>query len=226
MSFIKVIAGEQKYTVSIDSNDKRLADLIPKLRAKRAKLPLYFESIQFVLSDSDRKLLKLSKCNLDLSCELSKLSDVGSIMLVKKRFADMGSDELDTEKSERRRHSYFEPRLARKETPSDALGAKSYIFNTVTAAEYKSWIVTKKNKWGMWQKRALGVSLTQITNNKVENTGTDDRSKDVKRGHRNISDVKRVVLNSVDGMKEVVKISVGYFRLSITTILLRQMERL
>ena len=201
-NFVRILAGEQKYTVSIDSNDKRLADLIPKLRAKRAKLPLYFESIEFVLNDQDRKRLNFSKCNLELSCELSRLPNIGTLMLKKKRFADMGSDEVDSEKSERRRHSYFEPRLARKDTTVDNLGSKSYIFNTVTAAEYKSWVVTKKNKWGMWQKRVLGVSLTQITNNKVEkNTGTDDRSKDVKRSHRNISDVKKVYLNSGDGSR-------------------------
>ena len=226
---MKVIIGAVKVNLKIVPSDRRLADLVPKLRTKKVKLPLYLESIEFVLTEADRQRLGVRGSALALSCELSRLHGVTSLTLRRKTFADTGLDEredrasMDVGDNGGRRESYFDSRrvvsLVRRGTsgsdtpvrdgrtdvaPSQigrvisqhGLQGKAYIFNTLTAAEYKSWVVSKTNKWGMTQKRRLGVSLTQITNGKA---GDDPNDKDVKRKNRNITDVVRVELEQESG---------------------------
>ena len=110
----------------------------------------------------------------------------------------MGNDELEEDRFSSRKSLSAQP-IQRRGTSSRRASSdgsqtkKTFIFNPLTAAEYKEWPVTKTNKWGIKQRRLLGLSLTKITNKKADSNWSENQpSRDVKRRERNISDVAKV----------------------------------
>ena len=140
----------------------------------------------------------LTSCSLNLYTKLEDLGDIRTIRLQKKRFADMGNDELEHDRFSNRKSlsaqaSNWQIQMARRlSSDTTSQTKKTFIFNPLTAAEYKEWKVKKTNKWGRQQKRLLGLSLTKITNKKEGNWLESQPSRDVKRRERNISDVLKV----------------------------------
>ena len=195
---LEIFVLKDRYTIRIEKYHTCLADLISTLRKKRIKLPLYIEGISFVISEADRKRVGLTSCSLNLYTKLEDLGDIRTIRLQKKRFADMGNDELEHDRFSNRKSlsaqaSNRQIQMARRlSSDTTSQTKKTFIFNPLTAAEYKEWKVKKTNKWGRQQKRLLGLSLTKITNKKEGNWLESQPSRDVKRRERNISDVLKV----------------------------------
>ena len=165
---------KDRYTIRIEKYHETLADLISTLRRKRIKLPLYIGGITFLISETDRRREGLTSCSLNLYTKLEDLGDIRTIRLQKKRFADMGNDELENDRFSNRKSlsaqvSNRQSHMARRLSSDTSQTKKTFIFNPLTAAEYKEWKVKKTNKWGRQQKRLLGLSLTKITNKKEGN---------------------------------------------------------
>ena len=201
---LEIIVLKDRYTIRIETYHDCLADLISTLRRKRVKLPLYIEGIKFIISEEDRRRVGLPSCDLGLSCKLQALGSIRTIRLQKKRFADMGNDELEDDRFSNRKSLSKPHSLQRRGTSSRRSSSdgsqqqtkKTFIFNPLTAAEYKEWQVMKTNKWGMKQRRWLGLSLTKITNKKADSNRSENQpSRDVKRRERNISDVANVEID-------------------------------
>lgn len=92
---------------------------------------------------------------------------------------------------------------AKKAKAEIAIDPDSILFNDISAAVYEEFKVVKKNKWGKFQTRMIGVDLTKIYNkNQEENkilTGLQQLGNvdSVKRAERLISDVVSIGIDPV-----------------------------
>ena len=68
----------------------------------------------------------------------------------------------------------------------------SFMYNDMTASQYKEWNVVKKNKFGKKQSRVMGVDLTKIYNYNKAGRTTLRRNSTVKTPERLISEIKDI----------------------------------
>ena len=202
------------------TQDKRAArtlrDLIPVL-ARKYRLPLYHETVQFEVSQEDQARLQMMSNALELSTRLADLN-VSTINLMTKKYSDAPSQahkglrRWDSEESGAAGAGGRARARSNQKIPSSNKGAKrppesAFLYNEVTAAIYKEWTIVKINRWGRRQRRIFGVDLSKIYNKKIKD-GTKQRlgsTKGVRREERLITDVKSI--EYVEGVPTNFKLS-------------------
>lgn len=184
-----------------------LRDLIPVL-ARKYRLPLYYETVQFEVSEEDQEKLHMMSNVLELSTQIDNLN-VNTIELTTKKYADSpayGLQELNGYSSLKRMHSAESNASggtgrtkARGQSGKGNKGLKrppesAFLYNEVTAAIYKEWTIVKTNRWGRRQKRIIGVDLSKIYNKKISDGSKQRRGSvsGVRRAERLITDVKSI----------------------------------
>ena len=189
------------------TQDKRAArtlrDLIPVL-ARKYRLPLYHETVQFEVSQEDQARLQMMSNALELSTRLADLN-VSVIDLTTKKYSDapshthIGLRRLDSEESSATESGSRGRARSTQKNPSSNKSAKrppesAFLYNEVTAAIYKEWTIVKTNRWGRRQRRIFGVDLSKIYNKKINDATKQRRGSTigVRRPERPITDVKSI----------------------------------
>ena len=199
---------------TIKKNDTRyhtLRDLIPYLAKKQSMPNLYYETVQFEVSEEDCIKLNMMSTILDLGTRLVDLK-VDNVELTTKTYADtptkndtgdiMGSTRHGRTKlndDERNDGSSVLGRVAAQDTmqPRNALSQRppetAFRFDALTAAIYQEWKNKKKNKWGRWQTRILGIDIKRMYN-KMQRGGRERRGSTigVKNPERLIADILEI----------------------------------
>ena len=68
----------------------------------------------------------------------------------------------------------------------------AFMYNDMTASQYKEWNVVKRNKFGKRQQRVMGVDLTKIYNYNKGSRSTLRRNSAVRTPERLISEIKSI----------------------------------
>jgi hypothetical protein len=167
-----------------DPRYRTLRDLIPVLANKQSMPNLYHETVQFEVSDEDCASLNMMSNILDLGMLLTDLL-VDKVVLTTKKYADTPTQTGPRDSSlgirgrvnsDRRNQvsSSVLGRVADQETEQRRRSAASqrpseaaFRFDELTAAIYQEWRIKKRNKWGRWQPRILGVDIKKMYNKKL-----------------------------------------------------------
>ena len=200
--YIKISLPGNLHSKQFKVPHRTLRDLIPILANKQSMPNLYYETVQFEVSDEDCKSLNMMSNILDLGTLLTDLQ-VDNIELTTKIYADTPTqsssrDSIGTRTRTNNNHpnnnrpnmntntnnhnnrnqesSSVLGRVVNQETnastqlwnrtttqrPSEA----AFRFDALTAAIYQEWRIKKKNKWGRWQTRILGIDIQKMYNKK------------------------------------------------------------
>ena len=217
--YLKISLPGQLHS-TLKKNDPRyhtLRDLIPVLANKQSMPNLYHETVQFEVSKEDCIELNMMSTILDLGTLLVDLK-VDAVQLTTKTYADTPthSDARDSPSTRRERNNTNDKkkdgtsssvlgRAAAQETTSGARTPTphrpqrppetAFRFDALTAAIYQEWPIKKKNKWGRWQTRILGVDIEKMYNKKSSGRGGRERrgsTAGVKNPERLIADILEI----------------------------------
>ena len=169
---------------TIKKNDTRyhtLRDLIPYLAKKQSMPNLYYETVQFEVSEENCVKLNMMSTILDLGTLLVELK-VDNVELTTKTYADTPTksgtrDSTSTRRgggggttNQRNEASSVLGRVVAQDTrqlrnmASQRPPETAFRFDALTAAIYQEWPIKKKNKWGRWQTRILGIDIQKMYN--------------------------------------------------------------
>lgn len=164
---------------TIKKNDTRyhtLRDLIPYLAKKQSMPNLYYETVQFEVSEENCVKLNMMSTILDLGTLLVELK-VDNVELTTKTYADTPTksgtrDSTGGTTNQRHEASSVLGRVVAQDTrqlrnmASQRPPETAFRFDALTAAIYQEWPIKKKNKWGRWQTRILGIDIQKMYNKK------------------------------------------------------------
>ena len=206
-SFIKIKMLNSTHTVLPLSAETTGKDLLPLL-AKKHRLQLFTGEYVFRLKPADQQRLKMPTAangEVDMEQALQPL-DLEEVELAPKTYADSPQLPLPRKQS-------VVARLGSLDEGADALGGDaggrgqagggggnvnvrpeldSFMYNDMTASQYKEWNVIKTNKFGKKQQRVMGVDLTKIYNYNKAGRSALRRNSTVRTPERLISEIKSI----------------------------------